>query len=191
VRRLREVPRLNAKENAWILAVDPATKSGWAIFHGSLYKCSGVALNPGDRYAVVERFLAMAGNHPAVAVVETWGAGWKSYEALARTAENRGRWLELLEYEGVPVLGVLTQTWRARLYGRGYSNRNKTTTAMYKKLAIDQVKRRLKLDVGHDEAEAILIGIWASFARDVAAILFPETENAMDKKVKEALRRLK
>lgn len=172
---LAEVPRLT-KADGVLLGIDPATVSGWAYYRGAHYIGSGTTRTPAGRRAVVEKFVEMAGPAPRVAVMEAWTpGGWKSHTSLVRASENRGRWLELLEGAGVPIVSVYTQTWRTRVHGKRYSNKTMESKD-WKALAVRVVHAMHGIEVGHDEAEAILIGRWGSLAREVALALDPRLE---------------
>jgi hypothetical protein len=179
---LREVPRFTATDG-YILAVDPATKSGWAYFHGSQYFGSGTITSAKGRHEIVRIWAERSAGQPRVAVVETWGPHWKSHTALARTAENRGRWLEHLALLDIPVVGVKPETWRSRLLGK-YGN---ARTKQFKELALTHASARIKRTITQDdEAEAILIGIWATYATEVVTAMYPDLETT-DSKTKRAL----
>lgn len=158
---------------AGILGIDAATKSGWSLFlRGKLYE-SGTTRSAEERFEVLKRAdnVTLDDGLPLIAVVEDWSPGsWKSWVAIARAYEARGRWLEQLELLGVQVVSVQVNEWRKDLYG-WRSMRKGIPRKMAKEMAKARVKSVYGKQVSDDEAEGILIGEWGCRAGEVAVIL--------------------
>ncbi len=152
-----------------VLAIDPAKVSGWAIFeHGRLI-AHGVAESAEERAAVFtehadridvvvrEKFTQYnaRGKRPGMARgnFDTYiglGAAW-------------GRWAEQIEIVGLRrIVGVTAMVWRGAVLGGMRQKRDD-----WKALAVRSVEARFGVRVTDDEAEAILIGFWATKAPEV------------------------
>lgn len=156
---------------AVILALDPATKSGWAIFSRGRLLGSGVARDASDRFEVLEAAAEIGADEelPVIVVAETWSCGnWKSWDAIAGVHQAWGRWAEQLELGGFDaVVRVLVDTWRHDIFG----TRAKLPRKVAKELAKTRVKSMYGKKASADEAEAILIGEWGCRAGEVGALL--------------------
>jgi hypothetical protein len=156
-------------------AIDPASLSGWAMLAEVAPKfiISGLAKTAADRRAVVEAAVLAKEKRglPVIAIVEDFTpGGWKSFDAILRTGQSRGRWLDHLELAGIPVVSVEPQMWRGDIYG---ARAAKMKREQAKSIAQTYVRAEFKREVDHNEAEAILIARWGTRARAVADLLDP------------------
>ena len=162
-----------------VLGVDPSkTATGWSVYDGRDLVASGTIRSDGA-LDFAEKFNALLGEwKPGVIAHETAIRSIRMYgrKGLAQTNEgwagpNAGQ-LVLLEIQGaiiglsralgIHLLPVAASTWRSSILGDG-------------KLARDVAKQRAKetckrLDLKFksvDEAEAILIGLWATQTMEV------------------------
>jgi len=162
-----------------VLAVDPSkTASGWAIFDGRECMASGTLRSDGvEDFA--QKFTLLVGEwRPKVICFERAIRSIKMYGKKGLLPGNEGfvtpnaASMILHNIEGVIIgvgvaldirlLGVAVATWRAAILGDG-------------KLSRDVAKRRAKETCQHlkikyrsvDEAEAILIGLWASSVQEI------------------------
>ncbi len=158
---------------AVILGIDPAKLSGWALATevSPVFTLSGTAKTPRDRIAVIETAL-LAGKKrslPVIGVIEDFTpGGWKSFVAILRSGEARGRWLEHLERAEIPIANVDPGTWRTGIFGKHAA---RMTRDAAKTLAQTHVRALLKKEVSHDEAEAILLARYGCRCKEVASLL--------------------
>ncbi len=158
---------------AAVLGIDPASRSGWALFIRGELRCSGVARSAEERFEAIRNAdnLSLSDNLPLIAILEDFSPGsWKSWVAIARAYEARGRWQEQLDLIGTPAVGVMVNDWRRALYG-SRSMRKSMPRKMAKQMAVARVESVYRKRVSDDEAEAILIGEWGCRSAEVAAIL--------------------
>jgi hypothetical protein len=163
----------------WLLAIDGARSSGWAVyFAGKLLSSGTVDLHSHDIDAVVE--LALGGPdrdkarmRSTVMVIEKpWNSGhmsaavglggaigvWRRQWVLAGGSERR-------------IERVHAMTWRARILGAARG----LTREQWKALAVARARALFPGAVNSDDqAEAILIGLWASFSARVLS-RFPKS----------------
>jgi len=108
---------------------------------------------------------------PLVVVAENWTAGgWRSAASMMGTGAAWGVWLGALGEIGQPkrrIVRVNTQTWRKAVLGMNARAGHDALKAAARARALTLVGR----DVGDDEADAICIGVWASYAEDVAEVV--------------------
>lgn len=158
-----------------LLSIDPGATSGWAVFvrgglvvngpRGARY---GVARTPEERRIAVREGLLLAESTqlPLLVVAEKWSAGGKMGHAqIAGLNAQWGRWADVLE-ELAPrarVVRVYPQTWRPFAWGKGHGPQ-----PQWKRIAVAMVKARFRVEVEHDVADAIGIGVWGSRAGEVA-----------------------
>jgi hypothetical protein len=180
--------RLPASLKLWpvgILAVDTARNSGYAIYADGKYIRSGETRidDHGVLAAIVSQAMGDAADANAysalVLVLERPYAGnsW----TLQALGAARQAWLSAWKSMGQArrrVITVYPVTWRARVLG---VTRGETLPRVEKAYAL-AIKRaaqsarggmgaELPVDVGDDEAPAIGIGKWASYAGEVGAVL--------------------
>lgn len=156
---------------ATILGIDPGKTGGWGItseIPSPVFAFCGIAKNFADRKAVIEAAKAGAAKRkqPLVAVVEDWTpGGWKSFDAILRSGEARGRWLEHLEIEGVPFVSALVGDWRTAIFGRSAMKMKRDAA---KTMAQTYVKAEYKIEAEVDAAEALLIARFGTRSVEVA-----------------------
>lgn len=156
---------------ATILGIDPGKTGGWGITSevpSPVFALCGIARNFADRKAVIEAAKAGAAKRkqPLVAVVEDWSpGGWKSFDAILRSGEARGRWLEHLELEGVPWVAATVSEWRTAVFGKSAMKMKRDAA---KTLAQTYVKSEYKIEAEIDAAEALLIARFGTRANVVA-----------------------
>lgn len=144
-----------------VLAIDPATRSGWAIVHadtGQLLHFGTCTKRQGGIGKVIEKAVHIAGLIGARldAVREVWSPhGWQG-TALYACATAGGWWEAMAAAVGVEMTEVLTDTWRARVLGKG----GQRSTKQWDAAACAYVKARWGVDVNRDEAAACCIAAW-------------------------------
>lgn len=159
-----------------VLAVDPAAKSGWAVFVNGAYVESGIAMTHVDRLDAAARALVEAARRelPLAVVGEKWPTGgpFGGHRTQSGLSEQWGLWRAALEQTEVPksrILRVLPSAWWRQI-------------GAYARLGHDEIKLRSRRhaarvivrpldEIGEDEADAIGIGAWATRAGEVAAVL--------------------
>lgn len=168
-----------------ILAIDPGACSGVAMYHGGGCARSASAAVM-DQWRIVSDFetRCIQWGLPGVLVIENstphgrWGA--KAYAGLHA---NRAMWLQVWSKasEGSKrlakkrVVKVYPATWRARLFGTGVMRGDTART-----MAIAHVREEFDLDIdNHNQAEAICIGQWATYAPEVGAVLSKRIKGGM------------
>jgi hypothetical protein len=144
-----------------ILAIDPGATSGFAVVRAGKVLGSGVAQCAVDRRRILDAW----GEFPDVIVREDWtrGGQWGFKQVLGMGAEW-GRWAEAIELANLRLLRVRKvepNEWRYPLLGR-----RRRTRPEWKAAAISYVEA-LGIDAGHDESEAICIGLFAARSDDV------------------------
>ena len=160
-----------------ILAIDPGKTSGWALFDCGW--TTGVSMSAVDRQLAVARATQAerSTGQRLVVVGETWIAtGVRrgregralSTQTVAGMGAAWGRWAEQLELHGVPkrrIVRVDSGTWRRAVLGA-----TRQTTEQAKRAAMMRARAVLGHDVGPDEAEALMIGLWAERDPGVLAL---------------------
>jgi hypothetical protein len=154
-----------------VLAVDTATTSGWAI-----YSC-GVRLNSGEvdinddaaLLGICNAAVKWSGELATVLVLERAYGGTKA--TIEGLAMARKAWLiAWKKANGTKtarrVVLVYPQQWRSPLGFRG-----KVPVAMQKAYLRAHELDYPHREAGPDEFEALLIGLWACRASEVAAVL--------------------
>ena len=161
---------------AVIVAVDPGNKSaGWSVWtDGELGRHGTTWLNTGLRLAYES---ARATKTPFVLVIEKHkGFGKWGHKAAVGMERSVGEVTGEAKRIGIPksrVHRVYPEDWRRPTIGRA-----RLDSKAWKQAAIASCKGMFKVDVGDDEAEAILIGYWATLA--------PELVKYMPKKIRDA-----
>lgn len=159
-----------------VLAVDTATRSGWAIRdHGKLVWSGEVdTLDAGELLAVVK----LAGSRksvPCVLVLERPFFGGRNPLTIGMSLGGaRERWLLAWEHCGERrdkrVVSVTPAVWRSRVLGRGTGSLPRE-----KVRPIEMRAARLMCggdyEPGEDEAPAICISKWAAHAPEIGAAL--------------------
>lgn len=169
---------------AWrcvVLAVDTATRSGWAVRAGDRLVASGEAHTPdaGELDAIVHEAMGYSG--PVVLVLErAWGNRTNTLLALGAARE---RWVAAWRRAGLPerrVVPVYPATWRAKVLGGGAHAMARDdvrplelASATGEVIGLRGVSRGTvpPPELGPDEAAAILISRWACRAPQVGAVL--------------------
>lgn len=148
------------------LNVDTASRSGWCITVTGIYVSSGQhdMLHQAERTtaacdAAVE--LGRANKLPVVLVYEKpfrgtsqgqWIGAWKLAWRAAGGVQSR-------------VVGVYPSQWRARVLGGRYASAPRDVVRPVEQRTAGLIAHR---EVGGDEAAAICISRWATFAGEVA-----------------------
>lgn len=155
-----------------ILAIDPGRTSGWALFVRGVCVASGVAKTHEEResFADLAIVTATARGVPLVVVGEIWTPGGKfgGARTMAGVGASWGQWLAAFEAAGIPkarVMRVKVQTWRAAVLGGAFGR----TTEQWHAMAMRRAEHAIgRTPVDANEAEAVCIGIWATYAPEVA-----------------------
>lgn len=170
-----------------ILAIDQAAVSGWAIWAQGKLMQSGYTKTIPQQAPVVADALELAAlqSLPLVVVFEdhsdiplqarTRQDQFRRGETPERNTATilgmgaaRGRWETTLALAGVPRrrwLKVPSKTWR---HLQGITGDGNECKRIAKQLAARHAGRHIG---DHNQAEAICIGWWATYARTVAAVL--------------------
>jgi hypothetical protein len=158
-----------------VLAVDTARISGWAIRAGHALRYSGEldTLDPHSLDAAVSKAKVVAigalSTRPPVLVLErAWGGQVSTIVALGQARE---RWLGAWQRAGLSrsrVVSVYPQQWRPAILGRGIQGIGREELRA-RELLSAQAECRAGLQLGPDEAAAILISRWAVRSPKVAA----------------------
>lgn len=162
-----------------ILGIDQAATSGWCIVERDAGGILGRhrALDHGtcrraiERREIIARAVAVAqGPDRLVAVYEQHGVGrserWTPATMIG-VGDSRGRWLEALELADVPrrhCIGVPPAEWRRAMIGPRRLDR-----AQWKAQAVLSCRGRGVTVTDDDEAEAVLIALWAASCSDEVA----------------------
>jgi hypothetical protein len=155
-----------------VLAVDTARISGWAVRHGVALKWSGQldTLDTDAVDAAVRCALTVSGRDKPVLVLERpWGGQMAVLIALGQARE---RWLAAWARARLSrgrVVSAWPQTWRPRVLGRGIRGIGRERLAEREMLSA-RAECRPELQLGADEATAILISRWAVRDSKVAAM---------------------
>jgi len=170
-RRKRKAPPVHRPWQATVIAVDPGKVSGWAIFRHGTYMTSGL-LKRTDNVGMSEVAdtavaLAKSLGVPAVLVLEyhPWAGTGNARAGLEAAREAwRIAWRQAGGHVG-KVVNANVATWRGNVLGvtRG------PMVLLYEREHARRLTR--KADVSQDEAAAIGIGVWASRAGEVGAVL--------------------
>lgn len=155
---------------AVILAVDTARRSGWAVRVRGQHAASGEVdtLESADVSAVVawSTRVARRAGLPLVLVLEAPFGG--PVAIIASLGAARERWLVPWRSSGhteLRVVRVQPSTWRAAVLGSNWSRAERDRVREHEQ----RVAQRMLggVEVGADEAAAVLIGVWAERARSV------------------------
>ena len=153
----------------YILAVDPAKRSGWSLWTvDGACLCSGVAdmskaktlYRADDVLYATWREMATAANvdvmdpeTPLTLVLEEpWG---RFFRSLRKQAEYLALWESM--YGHGDVIRVNPATWQSAVLCLSNKTKRAARKASAQKIAAKIAER----DVGEDEADAICIGLWA------------------------------
>jgi len=155
------------------LNVDTAARSGWAIWRDDRCICSD-EVDVDDLEAVLEACrtaveLGLAHALPAVLVTEkAWGGNRHQLLGMGGAAKVwRSAWV-MAGGQKSKRLEVYTSSWRARVLGKGMGRApREVARPAEQRLAKALVGR----DVGPDEAPAICIGKWTTYATEVWKVL--------------------
>jgi hypothetical protein len=154
-----------------ILAVDPATKSGWCIWSPDGYHSYGEAnvySESGRIESIVNEALALATekNLPLFVVAEKWTSHGLGNQAYAGLCATWGIWKWAIDRAGIKkknVVRVFPQTWRTWTLGRGGLRREQL-----KMISINVASRLVGETVDSDNtADAINIARWAQYCWNV------------------------
>jgi Holliday junction resolvasome RuvABC endonuclease subunit len=141
-----------------ILAVDPGTKSGWAVLRDRelLYRGLARIVDVHD-YASVVREADSCGAGTLVIETQAFHKNVKNPKTVMRLVQIRAYWECLALRRGLVVQGVGANQWQSVVIGSG----NSVDRAERKRRAQARVKALFGVKVTQDEADAICIGIWA------------------------------
>jgi hypothetical protein len=160
-----------------VLAVDPGERCGWAIYHRGAYVDSG-HLHGYDPAAIAEvirnaQFFASTMHRPLVLVLEKPPKGGAAFAGRspagpASVIGCRKLWQHVWRERGGKKrfrIDVYPVSWRARVLGM-------TSGPLLKRMERLRANELAGKDVmSHDEAVAILIGTWGSYAGEVGFTL--------------------
>lgn len=172
-----------------VLAVDPAERSGWAVWAEGKLLDHGTTTHPFERAAAVQRAFGVAAERglPLVVVAETWSArrfqakgGRMSTASIAGMGAAWGRWLEQIDtchtpnrvgrWTGPAIVRVEPPTWRAQTIGNGGNSASMKLRAMQRACSIAR-QAGLPEPTWSDAADAVVIGEWACRAAEVERAL--------------------
>jgi hypothetical protein len=177
-KRLRETPA----PKPWlctVLAVDTASRSGWALSRDGALRDSGEVetLNEAALGLIVRNAVELSeGTASLVLVLETpWGG---SAEIVSALGAARERWSRAWRAHGLTqrrVVLVSPSTWRAAVLGGKWASARRELVRAHEQ----RVARALVgYDVGADEAPAILIARWAAHTARVGRAIGPRGRRA-------------
>lgn len=160
-----------------VLGVDTARRSGWAVRVLGRLRYSGEVdvRRSGDVREVIELGMRVAAETelPLVLVLEK-PYGGKAFVLVALGVARQcwlGPWDELGNRRA-RVVSVLPATWRARVLGRVHAvAKRDAVRAVELEAARRMVGPGMRDELGADEAAAILISQWATYAGEVGAVL--------------------
>lgn len=162
-----------------ILAVDTAANSGWAHWAtGSLVSSGEIDTREEDAMRMLVRDLCgVDGFHglPPILVLEAPYGGHKhpgEVATLVALGMARERWERAWKDAGEArsrIVRVQPQTWRSAVLG-GWAVGKPRAELRASELSMARGMARRE-DVGDDEAAAICIGRWASYAPEVGAVI--------------------
>lgn len=179
VRAVKRAKRSAPAPKPWlavVLAVDCASRSGWAICVVGKLCASGEldTLNTPAIEAVVAQALerAVTLGRPCVLVLEDiWGG---SVSTIAGLGAARERWLAVwralagkVGHKG-KVVRVPVSTWRAAILGEGYGSAERDQARPVEQSMARGIKGSA---VGPDEAPAICLGRYGAQAGDVGKVI--------------------
>lgn len=151
---------------------DPSNKcTGFAIFvDGKLELTRGLETGRElhDTASEAVEFAATL-KRRLVHVVEDWGGSNHTWQTAYGMGAARGHVEQAIVVSGYRldhIVWINLSTWRKRA-GVGWCG----DTDAYKARAVEMVKRKFRVDVGHDEAEATLLGDVASRSPEVGEML--------------------
>lgn len=163
---------------AWrcvVLALDTASKTGWSVWscgrliaHGEFTLWSADGVRECIRVVDIARDAALAQGIPWVVMSErSWGGhmGTGATEAL-------GFWKFQLLNAQLPIVRigqVYPARWRARVLPKGMHSAKREAVRKEELKAARMIA--LRVDIGDDEAPAILIGKWATKSGEVGEML--------------------
>lgn len=176
--RAGDIRALQPQWVAWravVLAVDTAKRSGWAVRVGAKLYASGecdtrdeAELDAIVRDAVFEH--GMGVSLPVLVLERAWGTRTNTLLALGAARE---RWEAAWRRVGMPasrIVHVYPARWRARVLGGGAHAMPREQVRPLE-LAAARNEVGPGVDVGPDEAAAILISKWAAWAPEVGKCL--------------------
>jgi hypothetical protein len=162
-----------------IAAIDPGATSGAALFVGGDYIESRTCTTHLERasFARLAIEIACDAELPLIVVAEKWSAHgkWGTAQA-AGTAAQWGMWQAAFETAGTFKIGrstwpkftrVLHATWVSRVLGCSTN----VGGLILKAASVNRAQRLTGSAVDHNAADAVCIGIFASHAGEVAALL--------------------
>lgn len=175
-----------------IMAIDPASTSGWALFVNGELVNYGTTTTPIERHRAARMACKAAQDNdaPLAWVFEKWATQGKwSARTLFGMGASRGRWLEATEVVSAATMAdrlcadmrfdLLTMTWHTLLH-RG---RN-LPSDQWKKLAGQWVVDKWKVTgATEDEADAICMGHFA--------MVRPEVVEFFEREAKRKAKRMK
>lgn len=167
------------------LGIDQANRSGWSVI-GEVDRLvtHGLATTCAKRFLAIEfaSGYARAARLPLVAVLEDHSkvplsAGTRHAQdrrgpvsrgtaQVLGMGDARGRWCELLDLHGIRYTTVAPKVWRRAVLG----HKRVVKTDDAKRDAVVWVERMHRVQVSHDEAEAIAIAHWGAHAPEVAKL---------------------
>lgn len=174
-RKAQALGQLESSVRGAVLAVDTATRSGWAIRVGHRLTHSGESntLDADGLDRVCALALRVAGEHrvtaPALVLERPWGGLAYTLVALGMARE---RWLAAWTRAGLSrrrVVSVRPVTWRSRVLG-GAAVRMRREEIREREMFAARAECP-GVDIGPDEAAAVLISRWATRAPAVAKVL--------------------
>lgn len=175
------------KAEAVILALDPAKgKSGASILRPSGQRTklvhAGVVTKQSERegYVIGAKNLAETAKLPLIIVAEEWdpprGCGptrvdtnW-NYPTILGIGEGWGRWtaeFERCDISGKDVVRVTPNTWRDALYGK----KRERDSLKLKQLAVEYVMHKFHVNLPHDAAESVCLGLWGEYSTEVLTLV--------------------
>jgi hypothetical protein len=156
-----------------VLAVDTATRSGWAIrVAGRAAEFGEADTLDSESLAVIVRWAMRTASRvklPLVLVLEApWGGQMPVLMALGAARE---RWLHVWRAEQQPmsrVVSVVPSTWRSPVLGRGFARLPREEVRPHEQFVASAMVGET---VRPDEAAAICISRWAERAAKVGKVI--------------------
>lgn len=147
------------------LAIDSASKSGWALLDGEKVVSHGL-VNATERTRIdaLAAFVCSK-TRPALVAIEDnyFGVNVDVVKVLSRIV---GAWELAFAVRGVPTELVMASTWQRALLTGLITNASKS--AERKKACARWVEATHKIKVSEDEADAIAMGTWIARREMVA-----------------------
>jgi len=150
-----------------LLAIDPGTVSGWSRLDGQRVVDSGTVRTDSARGLETARQIVASVPDGALVAVETLGylpSGKARFDTAWGLGVHAGLWICLARCRGLEVRTVPPREWMQKMISiRGRLPRR----SLGKELSRARARAILHRDVGPDEADALLIGVYCASLQNV------------------------